>query len=174
MKKEEFNNCLMTVHNGNIGGMKEIYDEYYEKCKSEARYILRDNSKADDAAMKTMMNIIRYAQGNPDPHVEHAGAYMKRTSKNVAYEMLRSEKKEANVNIADVACTADKDRFEDKVCLKIAIEKLPELDFQIATGFYFYGFSIEEIANDVGKAKTTVNEHLSKIKKRLARELSEN
>ncbi|MCI8612448.1 MAG: sigma-70 family RNA polymerase sigma factor [Clostridia bacterium] len=174
MKKDEFNNCLKIVHNGDIGGLKEIYDEYYEKCKSEAKYILRDDSEAYDAAMKTMMNIIRYAQSNPDPHVEHAGAYMRRASKNAAYEMLRSEKKEADVNIADVACTADKDRFEDKVCLKIAIEKLPALDFRIATGFYFYGLSIEEIANDVGKAKSTVNEHLSKIKKRLARELSEN
>lgn len=88
MNNIQFDRCLQRIRNGNMNGLRPIFDGYYGALKITAKRILNSDTAADNAASETLLEIVRYAGVHNRPHIENVGAYLYDTVTKIAAHML--------------------------------------------------------------------------------------
>ena len=88
MNNIQFDRCLQRIRNGNMNGLRPIFDGYYGALKITAKRILNSDTAADNAASETLLEIVRYAGVHNRPHIENVRAYLYDTVTKIAAHML--------------------------------------------------------------------------------------
>ena len=101
----------MRIRQGGLDGLSPIYDEYYGKFVITANKILHNYAASEDVASDMLEKIIQFAQSNERPWIEHPGAYLYSSIRNIAIDVYRYNKRfDALDDIAEEMIIDDKDR----------------------------------------------------------------
>lgn len=167
MNKTEFNYALGQIHKGNLSALEPIYTEYCAKLAITAKRILHDGALAEDAAADTFVKLIEYAKTHERPSIEQPGAYLYRAVKNAALDIYKKEKRSVALDNVEEDEAEDDIDNADRFTLEQALKRLGKVEAEIATMFYFYGYKIKHISQELSMPEGTVKWTLSNIRKRL-------
>lgn len=160
---------MQRIRNGNINGLRPIFDGYYGALKFTAKRILNSETAADNAASETLLEIVRYARSHNSPHIENVGAYLYDTVTKIAARMLgKRASSEFETAAALDAARADCEIYEHAFAL------LDTVDFNIAVMYYLFDCNITEISNAVGISTADLKSRLDDINARLQKYLRNN
>lgn len=157
---------------------EQIYERYGKKMFAAANKILNDRSSAEDALQNSFLSIVKNIEKINLSDEDGLEGYVITIAKNEAYNILRAEKNDLDI---DEVVTADPwQNAEEKVLVRDAYEKavsiMREMDDKYRTPLYLYcvmGYSVPEIAKQLKRSEKTVNTQIFRGKKLLADKLRE-
>lgn len=162
-----FMQCLKRIRNGDMDGLKIIYEAYHEKLIATAKHILRNDFLAEDAVSDTYMNIMRYAENNEHPRIKSLGIYLHSVVKNAAYKIFNKNKRFVSLDTSIEYAAVEDINETNRLMLKQALEHLDDVEFEIITLHYFYGYKLKEIALEISMPEGTVKWKLREIRKQI-------
>lgn len=169
MNNIQFDRCLQRIRNGNINGLRPIFDGYYGALKVTAKRILNSDTAADNAASETLFEIVRYARSHNRPHIENVGAYLYAAVTKIAAHMLGNRA----ASEFETAAALEFDRA-DGANYEHAFARLDTVDFNIAVMYYLFDCNITEISNTVNVSTADLKSKLDDISARLKKYLIKN
>lgn len=155
-----------------------IYYSYRKRMVFEAYSILRNSFDAEDAVHETFIKIARNIKAIDDPDSTKTLSYVLKAVKNTAINMYNKNKKSNDfVDIDTVQNMADEDFFEkleisenyDEVVK--AIRRLNDKYRDVLFYHYVSDMKISDIADLLGRKKSTVQQQLVRGKKLLIESL---
>lgn len=173
MTKETFNDCLLKIRTGDKHATEAIYNEYYEKFKFTAMFILHSESLSEDAASFALCKIFENAVSNKILSVEYPSSYMYKTIRNTAFDILKAERKFVSLDDVKEPFVSIENKILNRVSVCDAIAKLPPTDFRIVEMFYLYRFKIKDIVEELELPEGTVKWRLKQCRKKLRKYLKE-
>lgn len=151
-----------------------LYNKYRKRMVYTAYSVLGNNEDAEDAVHDTFIKIARNMRSIQDPDSDETLSYVLKATKNTAINLSqKNTTRNKHIQLEDVENISDGQFFEE---LRIqenygeAVEAIKSLN-GIYRDVLFYrfaaGMDIKEIADLLGRNKTTVRQQIVRGKKKL-------
>jgi RNA polymerase sigma-70 factor (ECF subfamily) len=150
--------------------LKEVHRRYGPFLRRRCLILLRERALADDAFQEVFMKLLRH--GAPFRSAPHPMRWLHRVTDHACFDLLRTRRRSRLASPLDEA----EDLVHPGVAPDVrhavldALSGLSDEDKQIAVLAFVDGMSQQEIADDVGYSRVTVNKRIAAIRERLVRE----
>lgn len=164
---KKINNLIVSIGRGNKDSLEKLFSLTKRQLYVVAEVHLFDKSKTDDVLSETYCRVVRYAE----TFNKHKNGYnwLYQIVKNICYSLNKYDNLHMTVDIDDEynLSTQDVALSLDNILLHDAIETLSTEEKRIIWYYYFAGYSTQEVANLIGKPKSTTNDMLHRILNKL-------
>lgn len=151
-----------------------IYKEYRKRMIAAANSVLQNEQDAEDVLHDTFIKIARNMKAIDDPYSDKTLSYLLKAVKNTAKDYLRKKENRKEVpaqeyveNIPDVQFL-EKLRIKDRYNKVVnAIRELNDTYRDVMFFHFVSGMKIAEIADLLGRKRSTVQQQLVRGKKKL-------
>jgi RNA polymerase sigma-70 factor (family 1) len=169
------------ILNRYVAGDQEAFHYIYNKFQASVYYQLRsilDNREdVEDITADSFIKLWKLRPGFPN--MNSLGAWLKTTSRNAAYDLLRHRKMAADKleRLREQAIKADESYTNDDLFAEALaeiyrqVEMLPPKSREVFRLRYLHGYSNQEIAELTGINNQSVRDHLSRALKILRAEI---
>ncbi len=166
----DFEALQYYARRGDAMAFARIVDTYWEPVYGVCRRILADASAAEDATQKTFMRLAR----NATRIRRNVGAWLHSCARHVAIDMARSHEAQRcrDMEWASLHHVEDETPIDELFAeIDLCIGELSEDDAELLVEYFFVRRTQREIANKHGVTQQAVQKRLSRIVKRLRRNL---
>lgn len=164
MTNIEFARVIERLQNKDIGALKILYEQFFQRIYYTALGIVKSEQDAYDTAMNVMMKLIDYPS-DPYQIKNHIGLLITMT-KNQAIDDLR--KKNGYVIVEDMEEIAAAD-MKDRLWLHDILNELSEEERELFTAHCIWDKKLKDIASESGKSYITVKRAYAEIKRKIKR-----
>ena len=140
--------------------IRYILDTYSQTLIKLSYTYVRNVCDAEDIAQDVFVALLK--RGKPFDSAEHEKAWLLRTVINKSKNHLRSGWIKRTVSLNDNADSETDNSMDEKTQVMEAVLSLPEKYRTVIHLFYYNGYSINEIAEIVGKKPATVGTLLAR------------
>ena len=140
--------------------IRYVLDTYSQTLIKLSYTYVRNVCDAEDIAQDVFVALLK--RGKPFDSTEHEKAWLLRTVINKSKNHLRSGWIKRTVSLNDNADSETDNRVDEKTQVMEAVLSLPEKYRTVIHLFYYNGYSINEIAEIVGKKPATVGTLLAR------------
>lgn len=156
-----------------------LYYAYRDRMYVTAESVLHNRQDAEDAVHDTFLKIARNMKSIDDPHSQRTLSYVLKATKNTAINLLHKNKAKTTVNFEDMDELSDADFLEN---LNITenyqriVHAILDLDDTYKDVLFFHfvqEMKIDQVAELLGRKKSTVKQQLVRGKKILLEVLEE-
>lgn len=140
--------------------IRYVLDTYSQTLIKLSYTYVRNVCDAEDIAQDVFVALLK--RGKPFESVEHEKAWLLRTVINKSKNHLRSGWIKRTVSLNDNADSETDNSMDEKTQVMEAVLSLPEKYRTVIHLFYYNGYSINEIADIVGKKPATVGTLLAR------------
>lgn len=160
--------------------VEKLYKEHRDVMCSDAKYILKNSSLAEDAVENAMERIIKKFNSVPKDDFEITRAYLRTTVKRVAIDMC----KEFDIEYIDELMSEENEMYsisknpcdeiiekENKSDIYKMINKLPKKYRDVLIYEKVYGYSQKEIAEFLNISYDAVKKRMERARKMLREKL---
>jgi len=156
---------------GDIESFGELCRRYYAAMAAIAYGVLNDHQLAEDTAQESFARALVNLRSLKKK--DRFAPWLAAICKNVAKDMLAAKARQINTDdISQVAETGNSD--ENDRAIRRAIEQLPESAKDLVVLRYYDGLSYEQISSVLGISKASINGHLTRAKRKMAKYLKHN
>lgn len=164
MTSIEFARIIERLQNKDIGALKILYEQFFQRIYYTALSIVKSEQDAYDTAMNVMMKLIDYSS-NPYQIKNHIGLLITMT-KNEAKDFLRKYEKYVNIEDIEEIAAAD---LKDRLWLHDILNELSEDERELFIAHCVWDQKLKEIALESGKSYITVKRAYAEIKRKIKR-----
>lgn len=150
---------------GSNAHIERVLAEYSDSIVKLCYTYTKNIHDAEDIAQETFIALIRRNEGFESN--EHEKAWLLRTAVNKCKNHLKSGWLKNTVSLEDAEEQSEDFEPNESSELVEAVKKLPEKYKLPIHLFYYEGYSINDIANIIGKKPATVGTLLSRARERL-------
>lgn len=170
---------LQKTAEGDHEAFRVLYNRYAPKVHAFALYILHDHAIAEEVMQEVMLKIWRL--GNRLAAIDHLEAYLKTTSRNYCYNLLRRNVLERKIQ-SELAIDWDEgsDETEELVLLnearhslQEAVDQLPEYLKRVFQLCHLEGLKYEEAAQQLQLSSHSVRTYMKHALRDIRRHLRE-
>ncbi|OEJ98921.1 hypothetical protein A8C32_06955 [Flavivirga aquatica] len=160
---------------GNVKAYGILYKKYYKALVVYAKLFVKDLQTAEDLTQDTFIKLFE-KRTILEIHTSFK-ALLYTSVRNACLNYIKREQKMVDVpdteveRITDIEDATKVSTVEMAEKLHLAIKKLPKQNQEIFTMSRYRGYTNEEIAEELGLTKRTVETHISNALKRLRTEL---
>ena len=167
------NKLIVRISKGDERALEQLFALTKEQLYLVAESYLFDKSKADDVISNTYMRVVRYSHAFSD--TMNGYNWMYQMVKHLCYDTNKYDRAHNVENIDDkaIASAENMDTLVDKVLISNATSVLTIEEKNLIWQYYFEGYSLEEIARQQGKPKSSIHYTLNKILDKLKRAINE-
>lgn len=166
-QREQLNECLAAIKNGDASKFYELNQLAFGPLMSVAKRYLNNHSYAESVVQDMLCSIFLYAD-HYDPKRD-AYAYLWQIVKRKAYDCNERHKREKWISIDEIPIGGmfdPSERVVAKIDAERALQTLRTTD-RLIVQWLKAGETQEEIGRRLGISKSAVNQRLNKIKKKL-------
>lgn len=159
--------------------IEKLYEKYHKLMYVLAYNILKHHEDAEDAIIESWEKIIRHLDKINENDCQETKNFFVIVVERTAIDYYRRNKKRNNVQVMineyeESPYFATKDKELENLELYQVLWQLPKKYSEVLILYYVNGFSGKEIADLLGIKEDAVMARLSRGRKRLKRELSDN
>lgn len=159
--------------------IEKLYQKYHKLMYVLAYNILKHHEDAEDAVIESWEKIIRHLDKINEIECQETKSFLVIVVERTAIDYYRKNKRRSNVQITideyeDSPFFATKDKALENLELYQGLQHIPKKYSEALILHYVNGFTGKEIANLLGIKEDAVMARLSRGRKRLKRELSDN
>ncbi len=164
MTNKEFARLIERLKNKDIGAIKILYEQFFQRIYYTALGVVKNENDAYDIAMDIIMKLVDYPS---DPYEirNHVGLLITMT-KNKTKDFLRRHT--CSVNIEDIYDIADTDT-KDQSWLRDILKELSENERDLFIEHCVWNKTLKDVAHDSGKSYITVKRAYAEIKEKIKR-----
>ena len=165
--------------------IEKLYREHRDVMFSDAKYILKDTSLAEDAVESAIEKIIKRFDKVPKDDFEITRSYLRTVVKHVAFDMCKKmNNQNLKVEYIDEFMSIENQKYStsknpcDELIEKEyqsdiykLIEKLPEKYKEVLIYEKIYGYSQKEIAEHLNISYDAVKKRMERARKMLKKEM---
>ena len=151
-----------------------IYNEYRKRMITAANSVLHNKQDAEDVLHDTFIKIARNMKAIDDPYSDKTQSYLLKAVKNTAKDFLKKKENRNEVAAQDYVENIPDMQFLEKLRIKDryneVVNAIRELNDTYRDVMFFHFVSemkIAEIADLLGRKKSTVQQQLIRGKKKL-------
>lgn len=151
-----------------------IYNEYRKRMIATANSVLQNEQDAEDVLHDTFIKIARNMKAIDDPYSDKTLSYLLKAVKNTAKDFLKKKENRKEVAAQDYVENIPDAQFLEKLRIKDrynkvvnAIRKLNDTYRDVMFFHFVSGMKIAEIADLLGRKRSTVQQQLVRGKKKL-------
>lgn len=163
MKTREFIDVLVKLVNKEMGALKIIYENFFQKIYKTAFSVLKNSDNAYDIAMNVIMKLTEYPS-NPYLIDNHIGLLISMT-KNESIDFLRRES--CHINCEFMNDYAVSSTETDNLWLEDILNVLTESETEIFLEHCVWGKKLKDIANEREIPYITVKRRYAGIKNKV-------
>ena len=159
--------------------IEKLYQKYHKLMYVLAYNILKNHEDAEDAVIESWEKIIRHLDKVNEIECQETKSFLAIVVERTAIDHYRKNKKRSDIQVAieeyeDSPYFAVKDKALENLELYQALRQIPKTYSEVLILYYVNGFTGKEIANLLGIKEDAVMARLSRGRKRLQKELSDN
>ena len=165
----KINKIIARIGKGDTYALDELYSFTGRMLLFMARKYLADKSYAEDLVSETYLKVVKGAKGF-DPN-QNGLNWLYKIIKNGALNHNLRDKTSNSVELDkefDKSCV---DEWLNTILVKSAIDTLSNDDKNLIYLRFWEGYSIQEIADKIGKPLSTTHDNLKRIYKQLKKHL---
>ena len=165
--------------------VEKLYKEHRDIMYSDAKYILKDSSLAEDAVESAIEKIIKRFDKVPKDDFEITRSYLRTVVKHIAFDMVKKmNNQNSKVEYIDEFMNEENGMYstgknpcdeliekESKSDIYRMIDKLPEKYREVLIYEKVYGYSQKEIAEFLNISYDAVKKRMERARKMLKEEL---
>lgn len=140
--------------------MRHILDTYSQTLIRLSYTYVKNMYDAEDVVQDVFVALLK--RGRPFDSPEHEKAWLLRTAINKSKNCVTSARVKKTVSLDDNTNADTEDQSQEKSAVMEAVLSLPEKYRTVIHLFYYDGYSINEIAEIVGKKPATVGTLLAR------------
>ena len=151
-----------------------LYNEYRKRMVSTAYSILRNHEDAEDAVHDTFIKIARNMNSIGDPKSNEALSYILKATKNTAINLSKKNTtRNKHIQLENVENISDGQFFEELHIQEnyrevvAAIQNLNDTYRDVLFYYFVEGMKAKDIADLLGRNKSTVQQQIIRGKKKL-------
>jgi len=163
MNTREFINVLVRLLNKDMGALKIVYEQFFQKIYKTAFSIVKNSENAYDVAMNVIMKLIEYPS-NPYLIDNHIGLLISMT-KNESIDFLRRESHHINSEYINDYAIAK--AVTDNLWLEDILNVLTENETDIFIEHCIWEKKLKDIAIEKGIPYITVKRRYAEIKNKV-------
>lgn len=168
---KKINRCIRRIARGRMDALEELFALTKKHLLIVAKTYLWDKSKAEDVLSDSYYKVVKNAAAFDTKRNGYNWLY--EIVKNTALNQNERDKLRAHPSLEEVGepMLDTMDTLLNHVMAEEAISRLTDEEKELIYRYFFEGLTIQEIADSLGKPKTTVYDQfkkaLSKMKKSL-------
>lgn len=165
--------------------VEKLYKEHRDIMYSDAKYILKDSSLAEDAVESAIEKIIKRFDKVPKDDFEITRSYLRTVVKHIAFDMVKKmNNQNSKIEYIDEFMNEENGMYstgknpcdeliekESKSDIYRMIDKLPEKYREVLIYEKVYGYSQKEIAEFLNISYDAVKKRMERARKMLKEEL---
>lgn len=159
----QINNLIVRISNGDVDALELLSRLISARMLSIALSVVKNRAVAEEVVQDSFLRIVNSA--HRFKFGTNGYAWICKITQNVALNALRKENKHKSVNLDDCFDIAAIDDVAEQssahLLLKQAMAQLSSFERQVVYQKYFMDFTVRDIADSLGKSKSTVQRALS-------------
>ena len=163
------NKIIVRIGKGDTYALDELFEITGRMLFYMAKKYLSDKSYAEDLVSETYLKVVQGAKGF-DPKQNGLNWLYKIVKNGASNHNLRVRTHESVENI-EIAGKEFVEEWLDTILVKSAIDLLSAEDKNLIYLRFWEGYSIQEIADKIGKPLSTTHDNLKRIYKQLKKHL---
>lgn len=167
----KINRCIKRVADGEMSGLEELFVLTRKYLFAVALSYLSDKGKAEDILSETYCRVVKNADKFDGK--QNGCSWLYEIVKNLSLNQNRSDTVRAYIPIEET--DAGGNCFTEALLDKIMAEKAQSIlsgdEKEILYEYFFEGKTIQQIADRIGRPKTTAYEMLRRILKKMKNQL---
>lgn len=125
-----------------------------------------DAGLAQDVSQETFLRLYQTLVRDPAAHIRPGWLFA--VARHVAIDALRRRRRRQRSELALLAAPDDTTDPTERLSVRHVVDSLPDADRQCLHLFYFAGWTIEEIAHEVGLSPGAIKTRLHRARRRFA------
>lgn len=159
--------------------VEKLYEKYHKLMYVVAYNILRNHEDAEDAVIESWEKIICHLDKISEIDCQETKSFLVIVVERTAIDCYRKNKKQNSIQVLideyeESPYFATRDKALDNLELYQVLRNIPKKYSEVLILYYVNGFTGKEIANLLGLREDAVMTRLSRGRKRLRREMSDN
>jgi RNA polymerase sigma-70 factor (ECF subfamily) len=146
------------------------YQQYGHLVLRRCRFILRDEHLAEDALHEVFVKVMKYGDSLLDADAPVRWLY--RVAERVCFDLLSKRPTKPEAELTEALAVSDRSspasEFSDRELLTKFLDRFDDKTKHLVLLYHLDGYSQDQIAEETGWSRQTVNKKLARVQKKAA------